>query len=296
MVWAIVLGGSSGLGLASARRLASDGYKLCVIYREPRVNQANVLQVMTQLASLTTVLHFNADALTETGRNHVLDALEKALQAGERVSVLLHSLAKGALKPLNNEVQPPKIWPPLPEASNPSGGELRDTLTAISLQSSAGSQALSSLPELTSVDVKLTVEAMGISLLDWVTELRTRQLFASDTRVLAFTSEGSQRVWAGYGAVSAAKATLEALVRTIAYELGPLGIRANCIQAGITETAALNHIPNNALLKHHAVARNPLGRLTTPDDVAKVVGLLCKPDAAWINGTVVIADGGEHLC
>ncbi len=261
MVWALVLGGSSGLGLASAKRLAEDGYKLCVVYREPRANQANVLLAMSELATIApSLIHFNADALAETGRNQVLDALEKQLQSGETVSVLLHSLAKGALKPLH-------------------------------VEASTGART-----ELTSLDVKLTIEAMGISLLDWVSELRARQLFAPDTRILAFTSEGSYRVWPGYGAVSAAKATLESLVRSIAYELGPLGIRANCIQAGVTDTPALRHIPNSDQLKRQAVLRNPMGRLTTPEDVANVVGLLCKPEAAWINGTVIVADGGEHLC
>src|SRR5690606_9691083 len=137
----------------------------------------------------------------------------------------------------------------------------------------------------------LTIEAMGTSLLDWVNELRARQLFGPDVRVLAFTSEGSRRVWRSYGAVSAAKATLESLVRTIACELGPLGVRANCIQAGVTDTRALSVIPNSEHLKRLSDTRNPLGRLTTPEDVANVVSLLCRPEAAWINGTTVVVDG-----
>lgn len=260
MAWALVLGGSSGLGLASAQRLAREGFKLCVVYREPRANLPPVEQAMIELErQAPALLHFNADALTEAGRNRVLDALELQREADEGVALLLHSLAKGALKPLRADAQP------------------------------AG-------PELTAIDVKLTVDAMGTSLLDWVMALRGRGLFAPDARILAFTSEGSRRVWPGYGAVSAAKATLEALIRSIAYELGPLGIRANCIQAGVTDTPALRHIPNNELLRQQALARNPLGRLTTPEDVADVVALLCKPEARWINGTVIIADGGEHLC
>lgn len=284
MVWAIVLGGSSGLGLASAKRLARDGYKLCVVYREPRANQTSVLKTMEELADQAKVLlHFNADALAETGRNRVLDSLEGALQSGESVSVLLHSLAKGAMKPLFAGQPPEKQWPTLSEVV----GEHKAPDTG---------KPAAVRPELTAIDVKLTIEAMGTSLLDWVSELRARQLFAKDTRILAFTSEGSHRVWPGYGAVSAAKATLESLIRSIAHELGPLGLRANCIQAGVTDTPALRHIPNNAQLMYEAVRRNPMGRLTTPEDVANVVGLMCRPEAAWINGTVIIADGGEHLC
>jgi enoyl-[acyl-carrier protein] reductase I len=150
--------------------------------------------------------------------------------------------------------------------------------------------------ELSTRDVQLTIDAMGTSLLDWVNELRARRLFAADTRVVAFTSEGARRVWRGYGAVSAAKATLESLVRSIAFELGPWGIRANCVQAGVTETRALGLVPGSELLKLQAIARNPMGRLTTPEDVANAVSLLCKPEAAWINGTTLVVDGGEHLC
>src|SRR5690606_7141344 len=171
MTWAIILGGSSGLGLASARRLAVDGFKLCVVYRELRSSEAEIKATMAHLERIAPrLLYFNADALTEQGRNLVLGALDHEVMAGERVGILLHSIAKGALKPLTSEAPQPTLQ---------------------------------------SRDLLLTIEAMGTSLLDWVNELRARQLFGPDVRVLAFTSEGSRRVWRSYGAVSAAKATLE---------------------------------------------------------------------------------------
>jgi enoyl-[acyl-carrier protein] reductase I len=121
-------------------------------------------------------------------------------------------------------------------------------------------------------------------------------MLAEDTRVIGLTSEGARRVWRGYSAVSAAKAGLEALVRGMAVELGPLGIRANLIQAGITDTRSLRHIPAQQLMRLGAEQRNPLGRLTEPTDVANAVSLLCRPEAAWINGATLAVDGGEHLC
>lgn len=276
VTWAVILGGSSGLGLASARKLAADGFRLCVVYRESRSRDAAVKAAMAELAATAPeMLHFNADALTDAGRKTVLAALEAALAPGERVGVLLHSIAKGALKPL--------------AVAAGNSATLSDGAVARG-NAVGGERALQSR------DVLLTVEAMGTSLLDWVSELRARQLFAEDARVLAFTSEGSSRVWPSYGAVAAAKATLESLVRAIAFELGPHGVRANCIQAGITDTRALQLVPGSEALKRHAAARNPLGRLTEPDDVANAVSLLCKPEARWINGTTVIVDGGEHLC
>jgi enoyl-[acyl-carrier protein] reductase I len=95
--------------------------------------------------------------------------------------------------------------------------------------------------------------------------------------------------------VSAAKAALEAITRSIALEYAPFGIRANCIQAGVTDTVSLRRIPGSEALKAHSITRNPFNRLTTPRDVANVVYLLCKDEAAWINGVVLPVDGGEQI-
>jgi len=233
------------------------------------------------------VLQFNVDALSEVGRTTVLDALERALHPEGGVAVFVHSLAKGTLKPLCVDQVPDKQWP--------EGGAERDAFLTAWTRASGTSTAPGVSP-LSVRDLQLTIDAMGLSLMEWVNDLRQRSLLASDTRVIALTSEGVRRAWPGYAAVAAAKAVLESLVRSMARELGPFGVRANCVQAGVTDTQALRQIPNSEALKLHAVARNPMGRLTTPDDVAQVVALLCRPEAAWINGTLVIADGGEHLC
>ena len=98
-----------------------------------------------------------------------------------------------------------------------------------------------------------------------------------------------------YAAVSAAKGTLEAIPRNIALEFASFGIRANCIQAGVTDTASLRMIPGSDQLKEFAIKRNPFSRLTLPEDVANVVYLLSKDEASWINGTILKVDGGESL-
>ena len=71
-----------------------------------------------------------------------------------------------------------------------------------------------------------------------------------------------------YGAVSAAKASLEAHIRQLAMELGPMGITSNAIKAGVTDTPALRKIPGNVGMLDAARRKNPTGRLTTPEDVA----------------------------
>jgi enoyl-[acyl-carrier protein] reductase III len=120
------------------------------------------------------------------------------------------------------------------------------------------------------------------------------ELFATDARVIGLTSEGSQKSWKGYAAVSAAKATLEALCRSIALEFAPLGIRCNVVQPGVTDTQSLAMIPGSELLKLNAAMRNPFKRLTRPEDVADMIYLLCRDEAKWVNGAVIPVDGGER--
>jgi enoyl-[acyl-carrier protein] reductase I len=150
-------------------------------------------------------------------------------------------------------------------------------------------------PILQTDDFQLTIQAMGISLYDWVKAIFEAKLFADDGRVVSFTSEGNSKALKNYAAVSAAKVTLEAITRNIALEFARFGIRANCIQAGVSDTASFQMIPGNNKLKKHSLERNPFDRLTLPEDVANVVYLLSKDEAAWINGTIIVVDGGEHI-
>ena len=136
---------------------------------------------------------------------------------------------------------------------------------------------------------------MGTSLVDWVQDLHARGMFADDARTFGLTSEGNALAWKGYAAVSAAKVALEAAARSIAAEFGPHGIRCNVLQPGVTRTPALAAIPGSDRLVAGARRRNPLGRLTTPEDVAGMVFLLSRPEAAWVNGSVIRVDGGEHV-
>jgi enoyl-[acyl-carrier protein] reductase I len=152
-----------------------------------------------------------------------------------------------------------------------------------------------STPTLQTDDFQLTIQAMGISLYDWTNAIFEARLFSDDARVISFTSEGNTKAWKNYAAVSAAKVTLEAITRNIALEYAPFGIRANCIQAGVTDTASLRMIPGSDEIKKHSLLRNPFNRLTLPEDVANVVYLLSKDEAAWINGTIITVDGGEHI-
>jgi len=99
----------------------------------------------------------------------------------------------------------------------------------------------------------------------------------------------------GYGFVGASKAALESLVRTLAQELGPRGIRVNAVSAGVVDTDALQHFPNRDQLLESFRSRTPAGPVLTPQDVAGAVYLLCLPEAAMINGHTLVVDGGYSI-
>ena len=113
--------------------------------------------------------------------------------------------------------------------------------------------------------------------------------------IIAVSSMGAVRAIENYTAVGASKAALESLVRHLAVELGPRQVRVNTISAGAVDTEALKKFPNRREILDTAIARTPLGRLTTPEDVADVALFLCSPLAAMIQGQVVVVDGGYSI-
>jgi enoyl-[acyl-carrier protein] reductase III len=111
-------------------------------------------------------------------------------------------------------------------------------------------------------------------------------------RIIALSSLGAVRAMPGYGFIGASKAALESLVRTLAQELGPRGIRVNTVSAGVVDTDALDAFPNREELLLNFAHRTPLGPTLTPEDVAGAVYLLCLPEARMITGQTIIVDGG----
>lgn len=109
------------------------------------------------------------------------------------------------------------------------------------------------------------------------------------------TSIGSERAIISYGAVSAAKAAVEAYIRQIAVELAPYKITANAIMAGLTATPAAAKIPGFEKMLAHAREQNPFRRNTVPQDVAKAISLLVDEKFYWITGATIKVDGGESI-
>jgi NAD(P)-dependent dehydrogenase (short-subunit alcohol dehydrogenase family) len=301
--WALILGGSSGFGLATAHQLSRHGVHLCLVHRDRKGAMARIEPEFEAIrARGVSLLTLNDDALAAERRGAILDRLAEAMAGTGKVRLLLHSIAFGNLKLLTPEVRRPDgARTALARELGIDEARLAD---AVDRLFAGGEDALATLatpPEypasafLEEEDFRQTVHAMGTSLVDWVQDVHRRGLFAADARVIGLTSEGNEVAWKGYAAVAAAKVALESVSRAIAVEMAPYGIRANVVQAGVTDTPALRLIPGSAHLKAQARRRNPFGRLTAPEDVARVIHLLCLPEAAWINGEVIRVDGGEHV-
>ncbi len=140
---------------------------------------------------------------------------------------------------------------------------------------------------------------------DWTLNSNARALLSltracapdmqSGSSIVAISSLGAQRVLENYVLVGTSKAALESVVRYLAVELAPRGIRVNAVSGGVVETGALEHFPNREEMLHTGRTRTPAGRLVEADDIAGAVAFLCSSDAQMVRGHTLIVDGGYSL-
>jgi enoyl-[acyl-carrier protein] reductase III len=254
--WALVLGASSGFGEAAVRAFAGAGWDIFGVHLDRRAGLEHVEEIRAAVQTAGARAHFfNANAADHDKRKEIVGQLFE-LAEGRPVGMLLHSLAFGTLKPFIAD-------------------EAKDALQPQQLE--------------------MTLDVMANSLVYWTQDLVRAGLLREGGRIFAMTSAGDRIVWKSYGAVSAAKSALESHVRQLAFELAPKGITALAVKAGVTDTPALRKIPGNEAIVESAKARNPAGRLTTPEDVARCLVDLCRPGTSWLTGCVVNVDGGEDV-
>ena len=253
--WALILGASSGFGEAIALKLSEQGMNIIGVHLDRKGTLGHVEEIVTAIRGNGVKAMF-FNVNAADAEKRVGILDEIAKQTEGGIHCLVHSLAFGALKPF--------LTP-----------EPKDRISQDQMN--------------------MTLDVMAHSLVYWTQDLFTRGLLRKGARIFAMTSSGSTRVWPTYGAVSAAKASLESHCRQLALELAPFGISANSVRAGVTDTPALRKIPGNEKMVAQATERNPSGRLTTTKDVADLLALLVHDEAGWLTGNVLGVDGGEDI-
>jgi NAD(P)-dependent dehydrogenase (short-subunit alcohol dehydrogenase family) len=258
--WGLVLGASSGFGAATSLALARAGLDIFGVHLDRKATIGNVERLAADVEALgREARFFNVNAADPDARARTAEEMARVLEergASGQLRVLLHSLAFGTLRPM------------VADAASES---------------------------VTRAQVDMTLDVMAHTLVYWTQEVVGRGLMGGGGRIYAMTSSGATRALPHYGPVSAAKAALEAHVRQHAVELAPRGITVNAIRAGVTATSAAQKIPGYERLAADARRRNPSGRMTTPEDVARALVVLAHPDTAWITGNVIGVDGGEDI-
>jgi enoyl-[acyl-carrier protein] reductase III len=253
---ALILGASSGIGLATAKILAKNNWNIVIVHRDRRANLPAIENHFEEIREYgATLLAINNNACDTKGQEDIIAEIKKHSKDFSSIQALIHSIADGNIGSFTLDT----------ERKTDGEGILR------------------------------TINSMGSSFVVWTQLLIKNNLLSDNGRVLGFTSEGSQKVLNQYGAVGMAKATLEAACRYLAIELAPRGITVNLLSPGVIETPAIKVFPSIAEFVKKAKVRNPSGRLTTPEDVAKVAEFMLSENAAWITGEIIRVDGGEQI-
>ena len=252
--WVLLLGGSTGHGAATAKQLAKDGYGVISFHFDRGDAKKVAEETISEVNELTN------------GRCHYFNTNAAAEETIDKY---------------------------LPKIKKITGGKPVKLL----LHSIAFGTTTNFFGEkpVTKRQMDMTIHVMGNALLYWTQKLYGAGLLGQGSRVMGLTSEGNYLAMEGYGPVSVAKVSMEAIIRQIGWELGQYGITANAVQAGITPTRALTKITDRwEEWINKTKQRNPMRRTTTPEDVAGTISMLLRPEADFINCSIIYCDGGEH--
>ena len=257
--YALILGASSGFGKSISLALAKEGVNIIGAHLDRATTMPAVEELISDIKAQGVEAHFfNVNAADPVRRTEILDAAKEVFDKDKEstIKVLVHSLAFGTL--LNFIDEDPKM-------------------------------------QVTKKQIDMTLDVMANSLVYWTQDVMSRGMMGKGGKIYAMTSSGGTRQIQFYGAVSAAKACLESYVRQLAMELAPKGIAVNALKAGVTDTPALQRIPNADKIIGNALQRNPEKKLTSPGDVSDFILDNYKRESHWMTGNVIGIDGGESI-
>lgn len=241
----LVTGGTKGIGLAAAARLAIPGDKAFLNFHSDREAAERAGERLAELGAEPVLLQ--EDVGTPRGCRRLLDAVAEQT---DRLDQLVHC----AVDPLSGatlELDPDRF------------------AAAVSTNGSA-----------------LLYLAQAAS-----------PLLVRGSTIFFLTSRGGSSALPRYAAVGAAKALGESLVRYLALELAPRGVRINAVLAGPLATDAFRAVFAEGAEQRLSElnAANPSGRGLELEDVADAIAFLASPEAEMIQGQVITVDGGNSL-
>jgi NAD(P)-dependent dehydrogenase (short-subunit alcohol dehydrogenase family) len=241
---AIVVGGGSGIGLASTRALARDGAQVTIA---GRTEQKLIDAAATLVDEGLEVAHCVCDALDGP-------SVRKAVEAASDEH---HGLQIAVVVPGGGNITPVLLFD-----DDDFSREVDNNVRPVFLVLKYAGQAM--------------VRAGGGS---FVAISSTAAVFS--TRYLASYAAG--------------KAAVDQLVRVAADELGPLGVRVNSVQPGLTQTAATAGMFQHREMPAAFLAQQPIARHGEPEDIAQAVRYFAGPESSWVTGQLLTVDGGNTL-
>ncbi len=113
--------------------------------------------------------------------------------------------------------------------------------------------------------------------------------------IMAMSYYAAEKVMPRYNVMAIAKAALENIVRYLAYDLGPQGIRVNSLSPGPIKTLAAAGVPGFRMMLKYSDKVTPMRKLATQEDVGNVAAFLASDAAGLITGETIYIDGGYHV-